>query len=117
MGRVRTIKNARELLPQFKHFCNDAKLTLAKQNPIIKIEIGCGKGIFLLTHATHSPQTHFYGVEIIPTIIYKALNKIQQSELARPINNLWLLNIDANDLTKWFKPESIDTIYLNFSDP
>lgn len=111
--RLRNNPKAREILakspyvikqPQEKYFDNDKPL---------QIEIGMGKGDFIIGMAKKYPNINFIGIEKFETVMIKALNKLVQ----HPLDNLLLLPMDATDLTEYFKPHSIDAIYLNFSDP
>lgn len=81
-------------------------------NPI-HLEIGTGKGQFLVGMAKQFPSINFIGVEIAKSIIVAAAQKVIESEQ----KNLLLLNEDANDLLELFEENEISTIYLNFSDP
>lgn len=80
-------------------------------NPI-HLEIGMGKGKFLLNMAKKYPNINFVGVEKYTGVLARAIAKITKEELP----NLRVVNIDAIELNKVFANE-IDTIYLNFSDP
>lgn len=79
------------------------------------LEIGSGKGDFLLKIAYKNPSNNFLGIEKSPTIILKALNKYQKNE--NVLNNLLLCLADANKIDELFKPKSFNGLYLNFSDP
>jgi tRNA (guanine-N7-)-methyltransferase len=81
-------------------------------NPV-HLEIGTGKGDFLIGMAQKYPHINFIGVEKFPTVLLKALHKGEAAQLS----NLLFLVIDATDLLEYFKPHSIACIYLNFSDP
>lgn len=79
------------------------------------LEIGSGKGDFLLKIALKNPSDNFLGIEKSSTIILKALNKYQKNE--NILNNLLLCLADANKIDELFKPKSFNGLYLNFSDP
>ena len=79
-------------------------------NPI-HIEIGCGKGNFIIEKALKNPNINFIGIEKFDSVIARALEKIPKS-----ISNLKMIRMNALDITDVFNHE-IDTIYLNFSDP
>ena len=80
-------------------------------NPIY-IEIGMGKGNFIIENAKRYPNINFIGIEKYDSVIVRAIQKSNELEL----NNLRIVRIDANRLNEIFDKE-IDTIYLNFSDP
>lgn len=79
------------------------------------LEIGSGKGDFLLKISLKKPSDNFLGIEKSSTIILKALNKYQKNE--NILNNLLLCLADANKIDELFKPKSFNGLYLNFSDP
>lgn len=81
-------------------------------NPI-HIEIGMGKGQFLMTLASRNPDINFVGIERVPTVLYKALKK--QEELKLP--NLKLMAFNADEINAVFEKDEVERIYLNFSDP
>lgn len=77
------------------------------------LEIGTGKGDFIVTMANRHPDCAYIGLELQPSIMALAVKKA--SDLA--LNNIlfFLANADRVDLL--FEKNSIATIYLNFSDP
>ena len=83
-----------------------------KNNNPIYIEIGMGKGDFIIENALRYPDINFIGIEKFDSVIVRAIQKTNELEL----NNLLLIKDDALNLDKVFDKE-IDLIYLNFSDP
>ena len=81
-------------------------------NPI-HIEIGMGKGQFLMTLASQNPDINYVGIERVPTVLYKALKK--QEELKLP--NIRLMAFNADEINEVFEKDEVERIYLNFSDP
>ena len=79
----------------------------------LSLEIGCGKGNFLIRTAELHPGEAFLGIEQSSTVLYKALKKLGDV----PPDNLRFLCTDAMILTELFAPGELDGIYLNFSDP
>ena len=84
------------------------------ENPIY-IEIGMGKGDFIIENALRYPDINFIGIEKFPSVMVGALKKIDQQNLSLP--NLKLLKEDAIFLTDIFDKYEVSRIYLNFSDP
>ena len=80
-------------------------------NPI-HLEIGMGKGKFILEMALKYPNINFIGVEKYSSVASVAIKKINEY---KP-NNLKILITDAIKLEEILS-QKIDTIYLNFSDP
>lgn len=116
--RQRNVKNKEEIINNSKYIV-DNYLELKGQwqkvfdndNPIY-IEIGMGKGKFILENALRYPNINFIGIEKYDSIMALAIKKIQEYEL----NNLKLIRMNANNIDNVFNKE-IDRIYLNFSDP
>ena len=80
-------------------------------NPI-HIEIGMGKGDFIINMAIKNPNINFIGIEMYDSVIVKAVKKLSNIKLS----NLRLIRMDARLIEDVFDKE-IDLIYLNFSDP
>ena len=80
----------------------------------IHIEIGMGKGQFLLELARREPEINFIGIERYSSVLVHPVRKL---EALTPLHNIVLLRMDAERLTEVFAPGEVDRIYLNFSDP
>ncbi len=80
-------------------------------NPI-NIEIGMGKGDFIIGMAKQNPNINYVGIEMYDSVIVRAVQKLENED----IKNLRLIRMDAKEVEKVFNKE-VDTIYLNFSDP
>ena len=81
-------------------------------NKELHIEIGMGKGNFIINNALKYPHINFIGIEKFDSVIVRAIQKSNELEL----NNLKIVRMDANTIEDVFDKE-IDTLYLNFSDP
>ncbi|MED4301940.1 tRNA (guanosine(46)-N7)-methyltransferase TrmB [Anoxybacillus geothermalis] len=79
----------------------------------IHIEIGTGKGKFITEMAKLHPDLNFIGIELYPSVLVSALDKLIESELP----NVRLLNANAKDVGTFFADGEVSRIYLNFSDP
>jgi len=88
--------------------------TLFKNDNPIYIEIGMGKGDFIIENAKRYPHINFIGIEKFPSVMVGAIKKIDQEN---KMMNLRLLKEDAALLDDVFEVNEIDRIYLNFSDP
>lgn len=82
------------------------------ENPL-HLEIGCGKGRFVLEMARRNPDVNFVAIEKEEGALIMATEKAVQEELP----NLRFLSFDAAALGEIFAPGEVDLIYLNFSDP
>lgn len=116
--RQRNVKNKKEIINNSKYIILNPEDYIGKwknlfnnSNPIY-IEIGMGKGDFILENAITYPNINFIGIEKYDSIIALAIKKIEENEL----DNLKLIRMDALNINNVFKKE-IDKIYLNFSDP
>ena len=85
---------------------------LFNNNNPIYIEIGMGKGNFIIKNAIANPNINYIGIEMYDSVILRAVEKTNELEL----NNLYLIRMDARLIEEVFDKE-IDLIYLNFSDP
>ena len=81
-------------------------------NNDIEIEIGTGKGKFIISKAIDNPNTNYIGIEKYDSPLVSAVKKLENLE----IKNLKLICFDALFIEKLFDKE-ISKIYLNFSDP
>lgn len=116
--RQRNVKNKKEIMENAKYLVSNPSdykgrwKDLFKNNNPIHIEIGMGKGDFILENAIRYPNINFIGIEKFDSIIALAIKKIDKNE----INNLKLIRMDALNICDIFDNE-IDKIFLNFSDP
>ena len=77
------------------------------------LEIGSGKGEFLLKMANRFPDKFFLGVEKNVTCAGISMKKLVEAE----VTNAKLLFKDGQEVVKLIKDGSVKTIFLNFSDP
>ena len=82
------------------------------ENPI-HIEIGMGKGRFIMDLAALNPNINYIGIERYTSVLLRAVQKIEEN----PLPNVRFLCVDAATLPEIFAPEEVNRIYLNFSDP
>lgn len=86
----------------------------SKEAPIY-IEIGMGKGRFIVENALRYPEINFIGIEKYSSVLLRALQKLDAMEEIP--KNLRFICMDADEIDEVFEKEEIDKIYLNFSDP
>lgn len=82
----------------------------------IHIEIGMGKGQFLLTLAKQNPSINYIGIERYSSVLQRALEKYDSEEFDSP-ENVRFICMDAFSLPEVFALGEVEKIYLNFSDP
>ena len=86
-------------------------------NPL-HLELGMGKGQFVIKMAEKSSNINFIGIEKSATIVLKAIDRLKKDlDVEIPPSNLRFLCIDIDNIENFFEENSIDKIYLNFSDP
>ena len=116
--RLKNIKGAAEKIQKGKYFIDNPKdyigkwNTLFKNNNPIYIEIGIGKGNFIIKQALNNPNINYIGIEKYDSVILRAVEKTNELELS----NLYLVRMDARLIEEILHKE-VDLIYLNFSDP
>ena len=79
----------------------------------LHIEIGMGKGRFLMDMAASHPDINYLGIERYSSVLLRALQKMEET----PMPNLRFICMDAADVTEVFAKDEVSRIYLNFSDP
>lgn len=117
--RLRNIPGAGEVIDN-SHYCIKEPVELKGKwhdflrntNPI-HIEVGMGKGRFLMDLARLHPEINYIGIERYTSVLLRAVQKMQEDELP----NVHFLCIDAATLPDIFDRNEVDRIYLNFSDP
>ena len=122
--RLRNIPRAESVLEACKEVVKDPESlrgdwnqTFKKEQPL-HIEIGMGKGQFLLTLAAKNPQINYIGIERYSSVLLRAVEKFQELEAeGKAPANIRFICMDANDLPTVFAPAEVSRIYLNFSDP
>ena len=89
----------------------------AKKQPL-HIEVGMGKGRFLMDLARLHPDINYIGIEMYDSVLLRALQKREELEAAgEEFSNLVFIRVDARLLPEIFEKDEVDGIYLNFSDP
>lgn len=100
-----TIKNETEYKGKWSRvFGND--------NPV-HIEIGMGKGQFIMTLAEENPDINYIGIEKYSSVLVRAIEKQEEKDLP----NLFFIRMDAENIADVFAAGEVGRIYLNFSDP
>ena len=120
--RLRNVKGSRETIAaneyamsvpeEYESYKGRWREFFGNENPI-HIEIGMGKGIFIMELAKANPDINYIGIEKYSSVLVRALEKRPELET----NNLVFIRMDAEDIVKVFDKEEIGRIYLNFSDP
>ncbi len=115
--RLRNVKNKQEIMDSSNYLIMNPFDYIGKWNTVfgncnpIHLEIGTGKGNFIIGKALNNPDINFIGIEKFDSVIARCLEKIPYG-----LPNLKIIRMNALEIDKVFKKE-IATIYLNFSDP
>ena len=116
--RLRKVKNAKEILQACPIYIEDAKKNKGKWDSVfpkkqsIHLEIGTGKGDFIIALALSYPEINFIGMEKESSVLVRAVEKIKDQN----IPNLRFICEDASTIEELFEKEE-ENLYLNFSDP
>lgn len=115
--RLRNVKNKQEIMDSSNYLITNPFDYIGKWNTVfgncnpIHLEIGTGKGNFIIGKALNNSDINFIGIEKFDSVIARCLEKIPDG-----LPNLKIIRMNALEIDKVFKKE-IATIYLNFSDP
>ena len=116
--RLKNVKGANEIIIKGRYYVEDPYINKGNWNKVfnndnpIYIEIGIGKGKFIVENTIKYPNINFIGIEKYDSVLVRAIQKSNELEL----NNLKLVRMDAKRIEEVFDHE-VDRIYLNFSDP
>ena len=119
--RLRSVPNAQEILDNHPHLVikrpQDHKGKWAdlfdNSNPL-HLEIGMGKGQFVIGMAKLHPEINFIGIERYESVLVRAMQSIVAEE---NLTNIRLLKVDATYISDYFDKGELAHLYLNFSDP
>ena len=117
--RLRHIKGAEETIAANRFVVQNPEESKGKwralfpQNNPIYIEVGMGKGRFLMDLAAANPDIQYIGIERYTSVLLRAVQKMDELQLP----NVRFLCIDAATIADIFALGEVDRIYLNFSDP
>ena len=116
--RLKNVKGANDIIVKGIYYIDNPSIYKGKWNKLfnnnnpIYIELGMGKGDFIINNAIKYPNINFIGIEKYDSVIVRAIQKSNDLEL----NNLKLIRLDVINIDNIFDKE-VDKIYLNFSDP
>ena len=119
--RLRNIRGSREIIAASEYVVHEEETRAGTWHAIfgnghpIHIEIGMGKGRFIMAMAKENPHINYVGIEKYSSVLLRALEKMEQEE--QPLSNLYFIRMDAENIGKVFTLDEVDRIYLNFSDP
>lgn len=117
--RLRNVPGSREAIAESNLAINEPQVLKGKwneefgNNNPIRIEIGMGKGRFIIQLALENPDINYVGIEKYSSVLIRAIEKCQDIE----VPNLRFIRMEAEYICDVFNKEEVDRIYLNFSDP
>lgn len=122
--RLRNIPRSQSVIEESAYVVNDPAAYKGRWQELfgndhpIRVEIGMGKGQFLIAMAKANPDVNFIGIEKYTSVLLRAVEKLPKEDVNREeIPNLYLICMMADNLEEVFAEEELDRIYLNFSDP
>ena len=117
--RLRNVKGSRETIAANPLVIQDIKAQkghwceiFGNEKPLY-IEIGMGKGQFIIEMARRNPDKNFIGIEKYSSVLVRALEKCEEDAP----ENLRFMRMDAEEILEVFDTDEVAGIYLNFSDP
>ncbi|MCM1158764.1 MAG: tRNA (guanosine(46)-N7)-methyltransferase TrmB [Bacteroidales bacterium] len=117
--RLRNVPGARDVIAESRFTIKNETEYKGRWNTVfgndhpVYIEIGMGKGQFILTLAAKNPDINYIGIEKYSSVLIRAIEK--QEEEALP--NLFFIRMEAENIADVFAEGEVAGIYLNFSDP
>ena len=115
--RLRHIRGAEETIAESPYVIQEPELHKGSWNQVfgndnpIQIEVGMGKGRFIMELAKQNPDINYIGIERYSSVLLRGLQKRAQLEL----NNIYFMCIDAKNMADYFAPGEVNKIYLNRS--
>jgi len=100
------------LIANIEDYKNDIKQVFGDDKPL-RLEIGCGKGKFILETAMQNPDINFIAVEKCSDVLVLALEKVKNAGLT----NVRFVEGDVNQLSCLDTVSKFEVIYINFCDP
>lgn len=117
--RLRNVAGSREIIAACDYVIHNPKeykgkwhVIFGNDNPI-HIEIGMGKGRFIMDLARENPNINYIGIEKYSSVLIRGIQKLE----ADPLPNIYFIRMEAEEITSVFAVNEVERIYLNFSDP
>lgn len=117
--RLRNVPGSRDMIAESRFTIKNEteykgkwSTVFGNDNPV-HIEIGMGKGQFIMTLAEENPDINYVGIEKYSSVLVRAIEKQEEKDLP----NLFFIRMDAENIADVFAAGEVGRIYLNFSDP
>ena len=117
--RLRNITGSREMIAESRFVVHEPQeykgrwRELFSNDHPLRIEIGMGKGRFIMDLARMHPEIHYVGIEKYSSVLLRGIQKMETD----PLPNLYFIRMEAEEIADVFGREEVERIYLNFSDP
>lgn len=117
--RLRNVPGARDAIADSEFTIKDEASCKGRWKDIfqnehpIHIEVGMGKGQFIMTLAELNPDINYVGIEKYSSVLVRAIEKQEEKHLP----NLFFIRMEAENIADVFEKGEVERIYLNFSDP
>lgn len=82
-------------------------------DPFFEVEIGSGRGNYLVQRAQENPDRNFIGVEWKTKLVELARLRAERMKL----ENVQFVDADAREAVSCFPPESVSVFHIYFPDP
>ena len=122
--RLRNIPGAKDAIEESIYVVQEPQAYKGQWEKVFKqarplhIEVGMGKGRFLMDMARLHPEINYVGIEMYDSVLLRAIQKREAlAEEGLQLPNLMFMRMDARLLPEVFEKGEVEKIYLNFSDP
>lgn len=117
--RLRNITGSREMIAESRFVVHEPQEYKDRWSELfgndhpLRIEIGMGKGRFIMDLARMHPEINYVGIEKYSSVLLRGIQKMETD----PLPNLYFIRMEAEEIADVFGREEVERIYLNFSDP
>ena len=117
--RLRNITGSREMIAESRFVVHEPQEYKGRWSELfgndhpLRIEIGMGKGRFIMDLARMHPEINYVGIEKYSSVLLRGIQKMETD----PLPNLYFIRVEAEEIADVFGREEVERIYLNFSDP
>lgn len=117
--RLRNITGSREMIAESRFVVHEPQEHKGRWSELfsndhpLRIEIGMGKGRFIMDLARMHPEINYVGIEKYSSVLLRGIQKMETD----PLPNLYFIRMEAEEIADVFGREEVERIYLNFSDP
>ena len=121
--RLRNITGSRDIIAESDFVIHDETKQKGRWKEVfendlpIRLEIGMGKGRFIMDMAEKYPEANYLGIEKYSSVLLRAIQKMEERVERNENLNVRFIRMDAEYICDVFEEREVDRIYLNFSDP